>query len=126
MRLRTFALAGIAAVLPSLAAAQTAQVGASKLLTATPQAFLETCRADIEQARASAAQFRTADGGDWAAALDRYDTAVGLLADAASRASLARNVHPDEADAQRRVRLRERRGQGGHRAVARPRRCTTR
>ena len=96
MRLRTFALAGIAAVLPSLAAAQTAQVGASKLLTATPQAFLETCRADIERARASAAQFRTADGGDWAAALDRYDTAVGLLADAASRASLARNVHPDE------------------------------
>ena len=96
MRLRTFALAGIAAVLPSLAAAQTEQIGASKLLTATPQAFLETCRADIERARASAAQFRTADGGDWAAALDRYDTAVGLLADAASRASLARNVHPDE------------------------------
>ena len=95
MRLRTLALAGVAAALPSLAAAQTAPVGASRLLTVSPQAFLDTCRADVEQARASVAQFRTAAGGDWAAALDRYDTAFGLLGNAASRSGLAREVHPD-------------------------------
>ena len=97
MRLRTFALVGAVAIVPSLADAQTAPVGASKLLTVSPQAFLDACRADIEQARASAAQFRTADGGDWAAALDRYDAAFSLLGNAASRAGLAREVHPDEA-----------------------------
>ena len=97
MRLRTFALVGAVAIVPSLADAQTAPVGASKLLTVSPQAFLDTCRADIEQARASAAQFRTATGDDWAAALDRYDAAFSLLGNAASRAGLAREVHPDEA-----------------------------
>jgi thimet oligopeptidase len=97
LRLRTLALAGIAAALPSLAAAQVAPVGASKLLTVSPQAFLDTCRADVEQARALVAQFRTAAGGDWAAALDRYDTAFGLLGNAASRSGLAREVHPDQA-----------------------------
>ena len=97
MRLRTLALAGVAVVLPSLAGAQTAPVGASKLLTVGPQAFLDTCRADVEQARASVAQFRTASGGDWAAALDRYDAAFSLLGNAASRSGLAREVHPDEA-----------------------------
>jgi thimet oligopeptidase len=96
LRLRISALAFLIASSSAPAWAQSS-VGASKLLTATPLAFLETCRADIDQARASAAQFKTADTGDALAALDRYDTAVGLLADAASRASLARNVHPDEA-----------------------------
>ena len=97
MRLRTFALVGAVAIVPSLADAQAAPVGASKLLTVSPQAFLDACRADIEQARASAAQFRTANGSDWAAALDRYDAAFSLLGNAASRAGLAREVHPDEA-----------------------------
>jgi thimet oligopeptidase len=97
LRLRTFARAGVAVLMPSLAVAQTAQIGASKLLTATPQAFLAGCRSDIDRARTSAAEFRSADARDPLAALDRYDAAVGLLADAASRASLARNVHPDEA-----------------------------
>jgi thimet oligopeptidase len=83
-----------AAALPPAAAAQTP--GASTLLTVSPQAFLETCRADVEKARASAAQFKTA-GGDPLAALDRYDTAISLLGDAAARASLARNVHTDQA-----------------------------
>ena len=97
MRLRTFALCSALAVLPSLAAAQTAPIGAAKLLTVAPQAFLQGCRADIEQARGAAAAFRTADAREALAALDRYDTAIGLLTDAASRATLARSVHPDEA-----------------------------
>ena len=70
MRLRTLALAGIAAALPSFAAAQVAPVGASRLLIVSPQAFLDTCRADVEQAHALVAKFRTASGGDWAVALD--------------------------------------------------------
>ena len=97
MRLRTFALCGVMTVGPSLVAAQTAPVGASKLLTVAPQAFLDGCRADIEKARGSAAAFRSGDTRETLAALDRYDSAIALLTDAASRASLARNVHPDEA-----------------------------
>jgi thimet oligopeptidase len=97
LRLRTFALCGVMTVGPSLVAAQTAPVGASKLLTVAPQAFLDGCRADIEKARGSAAAFRSGDTREALAALDRYDSAIALLTDAASRASLARNVHPDEA-----------------------------
>ena len=97
MRLRIFALSAALAAVPSLAAAQAAAVGASRLITVAPDAFLAACRADIERARAAAASFRTADARDPLAALDRYDTAIGLLTDTASRASLARNVHPDEA-----------------------------
>jgi thimet oligopeptidase len=96
LRLRIFALSAALAAVPSLAAAQEAAVGASRLITVAPDAFLAACRADIERARAAAASFRTADTRDPLAALDRYDTAIGLLTDAASRASLARNVHPDE------------------------------
>jgi thimet oligopeptidase len=94
--LRVAVLVGVIAAPIAPVQAQS-PVGASKLLTATPEAFLAACRVDIDQARASAAQFRTADTRDPLAALDRYDAAVGLLADAASRASLARNVHPEEA-----------------------------
>jgi thimet oligopeptidase len=73
-------------------------VGASRLLTVGPQAFLETCRASIAQATAAAGRFRAgASGRAPLDRLDEYDTTFGLLGDAAARASLARNVHPDEA-----------------------------
>jgi thimet oligopeptidase len=98
LRLPVAVLVGFVAVSsPPSVWAQSPEVGASKLLTATPQAFLASCRADIERARTSAAEFRSADARDLLAALDRYDAAVGLLTDASSRASLARNVHPDDA-----------------------------
>jgi len=71
--------------------------GASSLLTVAPQAFLETCRSDIAKAKAAADRFKAVDGSrDALASLEQYDTAIALLTDAASRASLARNVHPDE------------------------------
>jgi thimet oligopeptidase len=71
--------------------------GASSLLTVAPQAFLETCRSDIAKATAAADRFKAVDGSrDALASLEQYDTAIALLTDAASRASLARNVHPDE------------------------------
>ena len=100
MRLRTFALVGAVAIVPSLADAQTAPVGASKLLTVSPQAFRDTCRADIEQARASAAQFKAATGGDWAAALDRYDAAFACSATRRRAPASRASVHPGRGDAQ--------------------------
>ena len=95
--------------------------GASRLLTVAPPAFLETCRADIDRARASADRFRSMEpGGEPLSALDEYDAAFARLNDAASRASLARNVHPDRGDARRGVAVRERGRQANDGAVARP------
>lgn len=71
--------------------------GASRLLTVAPQAFLEGCRADIDKAKTSAAAFRTKPAREPLAALDQYDTAISLLGNTASRATLARDVHPDKA-----------------------------
>ncbi|MGE3705414.1 MAG: M3 family metallopeptidase [Vicinamibacterales bacterium] len=71
--------------------------GASRLLVASPQSFRDTCLADIDAARRAAARFKAETGADPLAALDAYDSALALLADAAARASLARSVHPDEA-----------------------------
>ena len=96
--MRTFLwLAAVLVVPAGLVEAQPA-VGASRLLTVTPQAFLDTCRDDVARARAAADRFASEDAGrEPLPALDVYDSALQLLADALARASLARNVHPDEA-----------------------------
>jgi len=84
--------------MPSLPSAAELTPGASKLLVVSPQVFKETCLADIAQAKERAAKFMGSQGViDGVAALDEYDSAVALLADASARASLARSVHPDEA-----------------------------
>ncbi len=91
-------LAGSMASIPPLVSAADVTPGASKLLVVSPQAFRETCLADIQRAREEAAGFKSSPAsGDPVAALDQYDRAVALLADASARAGLARNVHPDEA-----------------------------
>lgn len=85
-------------LMPAPASAAELVPGASKLLVVSPQAFKDSCLADIEAARRAAGRFRSSSSATEAlAALDDYDSAVALLADAAARASLARNVHPDEA-----------------------------
>lgn len=71
-------------------------VGASRVLVVAPQAFRDACLADIQKARDSAARFKAGATTDVVAALDEYDSAAALLADASARASLARSVHPDE------------------------------
>jgi thimet oligopeptidase len=71
--------------------------GASKLLVVSPQMFADICAADIARAREAAARFKSGVTADPIAALDEYDSAIALLADASARAGLARNVHPDEA-----------------------------
>jgi thimet oligopeptidase len=71
--------------------------GASKLLVVSPQMFGDICAADIARAREAASRFKSGATADPIAALDEYDSAVALLADASARAGLARNVHPDAA-----------------------------
>ena len=67
---------------------------AASLLVASPAEFAESCREDIRAARAAAEAFRRTSPAAGEAALSLYDDAFGLLADAAARASLCRNVHP--------------------------------
>jgi len=69
---------------------------ASRELTKTPDEFTAGCRRDMERARAEAARAR-AGGPDALATLRAFDAAFAVLGEAASRASLARNVHPDPA-----------------------------
>jgi thimet oligopeptidase len=65
-------------------------------LTGTPESFTRGCRDDVARARTEADRLATMPAPrDRAAALAAYDEIFGTLAEAAARASLARNVHPD-------------------------------
>jgi thimet oligopeptidase len=68
---------------------------ASAALCATPDEFARGCREELARARACARRARLAPPGDAVAVLEAWDAAVAALSDAAARASLARNVHPD-------------------------------
>ncbi|HYG67838.1 MAG TPA: M3 family metallopeptidase [Anaeromyxobacteraceae bacterium] len=70
---------------------------ASLALTRSPDAFTAGCRADMDRARAEAERFKGLRGADRDAALPAFDAAFSALAEAAARASLCRNVHPDGA-----------------------------
>ena len=67
---------------------------ASSLMVASPAEFTEACREDIRGARGAAAAFRSRAPQPGEADLGLFDDALGLLADAAARASLCRSVHP--------------------------------
>jgi thimet oligopeptidase len=68
---------------------------ASRALTLTPAEFTAGCRRDMDRARAEAERMKALRGADRDAALTAFDAAFSALAEAASRASLCRNVHPD-------------------------------
>jgi len=71
---------------------------AAQLMTATPDAFAAAAREDVAAARAAAARLKAmAPPRARDEALDLYDEAFARLGDAAARAGLARNVHPDPA-----------------------------
>jgi thimet oligopeptidase len=70
---------------------------ASRELTGTPAAFTHGCRRDMDRARAEAARARALGPAGGLATLEAFDAAFAALSEAASRASLARNVHPDPA-----------------------------
>jgi thimet oligopeptidase len=71
---------------------------AARALTLGPEALLAGCRADIERARAAAAELRRAPATaprPLLPTLAAFDAVFSPLAEAGSRASLARSVHPD-------------------------------
>ncbi len=68
---------------------------ASRELTGTPEEFTAGCRRDMERARTEAGRAKATGARDAAATLAAFDAAFAALGEAASRASLARNVHPD-------------------------------
>jgi thimet oligopeptidase len=69
---------------------------AARVLTGTPDSLLAACRADMKRAREGiAALYGMTMPRDPEAALEAYDIAMGALADAAARASVCRNAHPD-------------------------------
>jgi thimet oligopeptidase len=68
---------------------------ASRQLCGSPDDLAAGCRADMERARAEAARAKGAGAADRAETLRAFDAAFAALSEAASRASLARNVHPD-------------------------------
>ena len=68
---------------------------ASRELTRTPEEFTNGCRRDMERARVESERAKAIGARDAAGTLRAFDAAFSALGEAASRASLARNVHPD-------------------------------
>jgi thimet oligopeptidase len=68
---------------------------AAHALCAGPAHFAEGCRADMARARACAERARALGPEGGVATVEAFDAAFAALSGAASRASLARNVHPD-------------------------------
>jgi thimet oligopeptidase len=68
---------------------------ASRQLCGTPDDLVKGCRADMDRARAEASRAKASGAADPLATLRAFDAAFAALGEAASRASLARNVHPD-------------------------------
>jgi thimet oligopeptidase len=68
---------------------------ASRQLCGTPDELVKGCRADMDRARAEASRAKASGAADPLATLRAFDAAFAALGEAASRASLARNVHPD-------------------------------
>jgi thimet oligopeptidase len=70
---------------------------AARSLCAGPAEFTEGCREDMARARAEAERARTLGAAGGIATVEAFDAAFAALSGAASRASLARNVHPSTA-----------------------------
>ena len=68
---------------------------AARALCAGTAVFTAGCRDDMARARAEADSARSLGSQGGLATLEAFDAAFAALAGAASRASLARNVHPD-------------------------------
>jgi thimet oligopeptidase len=71
---------------------------AARALTLGPDALLAGCRADLDRARAAAAELRAPQAGPRPTepTLAAFDAVFSPLAEAGARAGLARSVHPDE------------------------------
>jgi len=67
----------------------------SKALAGSLESFTAACSADLDRARAQIASLRSLKATEGQALLEAYDEAVGAIAAALNRSSLAREVHPD-------------------------------
>jgi len=69
---------------------------AARVLVGTPESLLAACHADMQRARQGIKLlYGMTAPRDPQAALQAYDEAMGALGDAAARASVCRNAHPD-------------------------------
>ncbi|MCU1282869.1 MAG: Thimet oligopeptidase, partial [bacterium] len=69
---------------------------AARVLSGTPESLLAACRADMQRAKKNIATLHGMTAPrDPQAVLLAYDEAMGALGDAAARASVCRNAHPD-------------------------------
>lgn len=90
------ARAGAAGVRYTRGMADPLRPDASRHLTGSAEAFTASCRRDMDRARAEAARLTAMPAPrDRSAALEAFDAAFSALSEAAARASLCRNVHPD-------------------------------
>jgi thimet oligopeptidase len=70
---------------------------AARLLVGTPESLIAACREDMQRAREDiASMYGMTTPRSAPAVLEAYDDAMGALGDAAARASVCRNAHPDE------------------------------
>ena len=89
-----FAVILIRATLPCAAQSMPAP-NASSYLAGTAEAFLTSCRSNLEDTKKRIAAIKTSPSPrDATAALQAFDTAVLVAADAQARAGLAEQVHP--------------------------------
>jgi thimet oligopeptidase len=90
-------LASSAAVAASKPAAIAPAPEASRLFTVAPEAFLSTCRVDMQRARDAMAKLKAMKAPrDPMQAIDAFDDAGMYLGDAAQRAGLLHEVHPSK------------------------------
>jgi thimet oligopeptidase len=85
----------VLACLCSAAHGQTPTPGASSYLAGTAEAFLASCRSDLDDATKRIGAIKASPSPrDAMTALQAYDTALLVAADAGARAGLAEQVHP--------------------------------
>jgi len=85
-------------VLAGMTSGQTLTPDASAHLSGTPEAFLSSCRGDLETTRKQVTQLKAAKPSrDPYATLQAFDTAILLASDAGAQAGLAEQVHPAKA-----------------------------
>ncbi len=77
--------------------AQTLTPNASSTLAGTPEAFLASCRSDLDLTKKQVAEIKaTKSPRDAMATLQAFDTTILVASDAAARAGLAEQVHPSK------------------------------
>ena len=95
MRCKSVGLLFVLALMSVASQAQNLTPGASSYLAGTADAFLASCRSDLEDTKKRIAAIKASPSPrDAMATLQAFDTAVLVVSDAEARAGLAEQVHP--------------------------------